>query len=194
MLGIFILVVSSVLSAVDDRLPSSSRWTDETDGTVEIINLSGTDEIPTADEGRTYDETMELPTPFYKEMGWCVMSDGWQNTILNVMTSDDGHVNVKFVVSLTHRDNTKTCPSLPIFSWKRLNHWVRNTCSPTQWMVSTGSFSIVKHFDKFIQTDLFSSERLGNNSYSGQLSMINLEFTTLTWVETLIKNTIETSW
>ena len=101
MLGIFILVVSSVLTVVHFFLICQEL-------TKSPLLMRG--DMRTKMEYRRVmtleEETMEIPTPFYKEIGWCVMSDGWQNTILNAMTEADGHVNVHHVfdASVQHKN------------------------------------------------------------------------------------------
>ena len=69
-------------------------------------------------DARLQQETMEILTPIYKEIGCCVMSDGWQSTsnrpILNVITEADGHVNVRRAFDTSGLDKN------PLMDWTNL--------------------------------------------------------------------------
>ena len=51
---------------------------------------------------------MRVLTPLYKEIGTCIMGDGWQSTsnrpILNILTASDGFINVHRAFDVSGQD------------------------------------------------------------------------------------------
>ena len=148
---------------------------------------------------------MEILTPIYKEIGCCVMSDGWQSTsnrpILNVIAAADGHANVRRAFDASGLD--KNMPFIADFVMKEIKALGQeHVFSCTMDGACKGAFPIIKHampwvqcfscpshgLDKFIQNALSDSATIRMQANA----MSNVEFTTMAWGETLFKNTFET--
>jgi hypothetical protein len=179
-------------SAKDTLLPKRSTWTQKI--------------LPQTD-ARLQQEAMEILTPIYKEIGCCIMSDGWQSTsnrpILNVIAAADGHVNVRRAFDASGLD--KNMPFIADFVMKEIKALVQeHVFSCTMDGACKGAFPMIKHampwvqcfscpshgLDKFIQNALSDSATIRMQANA----MSNVEFTTIAWGETLFKNTFETAW
>jgi hypothetical protein len=91
---------------------------------------------------------MEILTPIYKEIGCCVMSDGWKSTknrpILNVITAGDGHVNIHRVFDSSGLDKNKSF--IADFVMKEIKSLGQeHVFSCTMDGASKGVFPMIKH-------------------------------------------------
>jgi len=134
------------------------------------------------------------------------MSDGWQSTsnrpILNVIAAADGHANVRRAFDASGLD--KNMPFIADFVMKEIKELGQDhVFSCTMDGACKGAFPMIKHampwvqcfscpshgLDKFIQNALSDSATIRMQANV----MINVEFTTIAWGETLFKNTFETA-
>ena len=143
-------------SAKDTLLPKRSTWTQKI--------------LPQTD-ARLQQEAMEILTPIYKEIGCCIMSDGWQSTsnrpILNVIAAADGHVNVRRAFDASGLD--KNMPFIADFVMKEIKALGQeHVFSCTMDGACKGAFPIIKHAMPWVQC-VFRVLRMGLTNSSKTL-------------------------